>query len=326
MLFSQVLTGGIHLLVKSIICDTGELLAIAVTVQEVYHFPNSPYASIENLGVRSNGQILLSTPRSPTTYLIDPTVRSPSPQLLQTYPGGLSTLGLTETIPDVWAIIVGNYSSATRSAGVQGSFAIWKLDLSAGLPGTATKVVSIPEAEALNGTTLAPGSTNLVLAADSGLGAVWSIDMNTGVYAKVIENSYFAPREDTGINGIHTRGSTLHFTNSNQDIYGSIPITSSGAAAGAVTIIAKTFSASDAYDDFAFDARGNVYVATHPNSVSKIISSGSQYFFVGNNTGFIQPTSVAFGRGIVNQECTLYVATAGSPTNSSGDLVAISNC
>jgi hypothetical protein len=300
-------------------------MATTVAFQQLYRFPNNPYIGFENLSVRSNGQILLSTFTSPTTYVIDPAARAPSPRLLQTYPGGLSTLGMTETVPDVWAIIVGNYSSTTFE-GIQGSFAIWKLDLSTGTPGTATKVASIWDSKALNGMTIAPGSTNIVLVADSGLGAVWSVNMDTGTYAKVIQDPHFIPTRSCGINGIHTRGSILYFTNSDQGIYGSIPITSSGTAAGSVTVITKPLSTSDKYDDFTLDAMGNAYVANHPNSLTKIASSGSQTLFVGNTTAFNQPTSAAFGRGTVDQECTLYVVTGGGPTTSSGHVVAVNNC
>ena len=83
----------------------------------------------ENLAVRTNGQILLSTITSPTTQMLDPSAASPQPVVLHTYPGATSTLGIAQPQTDLFAIVVGNY---TGFAGVKGSFAIWTLDLRQG--------------------------------------------------------------------------------------------------------------------------------------------------------------------------------------------------
>lgn len=152
--------------------------------------------------------------------------------------------------------------------GVKGSFAIWKIDLSSGVPGTATKVASIPEVESLNGVTNVPGSVDTILAADSQLGGLWAVNINTGHYEMAFQSEELLPTSTfpLGVNGIHTQGSTLYFTNSAQRTYGSIPITAHGTIDGAVKIINHS---TDIYDDFALDLHSNAYVATDPNMVSK---------------------------------------------------------
>lgn len=122
---------------------------------------------------------------------------------------------------------------------VKGSFAIWKIDLSSGVPGTVTKVAPIPEAESLNGVTIVPGSVDTILVADSRLGGLWAVNINTGHYEMAFQSEELLPTSTfpLGVNGIHTHGSTLHFTNSAQRIYGSVPITAHGKIAGPVRII-----------------------------------------------------------------------------------------
>lgn len=300
----------------------------AHTVTQVYQFPNSPFTDIENIAIRSNGDLLLNVITSAATYILDPTQLKPQPTLLHSYPDANSTIGIVETTPDVFVVAVGNYSIATFS-GIKGSFAVWKIDLTSGAPGTLTKIVSIPEAESFNGATIAPDGTDIVLIADSALGGVWSVDINTGQYTMAIQNNDLTPSSGfpLGVNGIHTRGSTLYFTNSAQGTYGSIPITNQGTADGIVRIISHPLTSSDIYDDFTFDSTGNAYVTTHPNSIVKIHPSGKESLFAGNNSAFDQPTSAAFGRGSSEQECLLYVVSAGTRTTPvSGQIISVNTC
>lgn len=289
----------------------------------VYQYPNEPYTDLENLAVRPNGQILLSTITSPTTQLLDPYAESPQPVLLQTYPGATSTLGIVQPQTDLFAIVAGNYSGFL---GVKGSFAIWTLDLREGLPGTVTKVASITEAESLNGASIVPGNQDLILVADSSLGAVFRVDITTGQYVEIERNALLAPTADfpLGINGIHMMGSNAYFTNSAQGIFGKIPFNSQGAPIGNASIIAHSLSPNLIYDDFAFDSSGNMYGADHPQELVKITQAGVQTL-IENSTTFDQPTSVAFGT-TSGLTCTLYVVTAGTNATQSGAVLAIRAC
>jgi hypothetical protein len=60
------------------------------------------------------------------------------------------------------------------------------------------------------------GYRDIVLIADSALGAIWGLNINTGGSGIAIQNSDLAPTSSfpLGINGLHVRGPTLYFTNS----------------------------------------------------------------------------------------------------------------
>lgn len=297
------------------------------TSRQIYQFPNGYFTDIENIAVRSNGDLLLNTITSATTYFLDPSSDSPSAQLLHCYPDANSTVGITEIEPDVFAVVAGNYSAA-KYKGIEGSFALWTIDLRNGLPGTPTKVASIPQAQALNGATTVTGSPDLVLVADSFAGAVWRVNITSGDHAQVIQSDLFAPSESfpLGINGIHTQGSTLYFTNSAQGIFGKVPIADDGTATGVVTKLTSPLSSSFKYDDFAFDANGNAYITNHPDTITIVSPSESQVIMAGHNSAFDGPTSAAFGRGSREANCTLYVVTAGSTSTHSGQVISVNTC
>lgn len=184
-------------------------------VTQIYQFPANPFTDIENINVRSNGDLLLNLITSAATYILDPKQKHPEPRLLHTYTEANSTIGIVETTPDIFAVAVGNYSTETLM-GVKGSFAMWKIDLSSGVPATATKVASIPEAESLNGVTNVPGSVDTILVADSQLDGLWAVNINTGHYEMAFQSEELLPTSTfpLSVNGIHTQGSTLYFTNS----------------------------------------------------------------------------------------------------------------
>ncbi len=302
-------------------------VAILASAQDTYHvvyqYPNSPYTALENLAVRSNGQILLSTSSAPTTQLLDPSAASPKPVLLYAYPGATSTLGIAQPQTDLFAIVVGNYSGF---AGVKGSFSIWTLDLRGGLPGKAKKVTSIPEAESLNGASIVTGNSSLILVADSGLGAIFRVNIITGQYVEIEQNSLLTPTGSfpLGINGVRTLGSNVYFTNSAQGLFGKIPFNTLGTATGNPTVITHALSSSLAYDDFALDSSGNAYVTNHPQELTRITPAGVQTV-IANSTAFDQPTSAAFGT-TSGLTCTLYVVTAGTSTTISGAVLAVQAC
>ena len=289
----------------------------------IYQYPNEPYTDLENLAVRTNGQILLSTITSPTTQLLDPSAASPQPVVLHTYPGATSTLGIAQPQTDLFAIVVGNYSGF---AGVKGSFAIWTLDLRQGLPGIATKVASIPEAESLNGASIVTGNQDLILVADSSLGAIFRVDITTGQYVEIEQNALLGPTSTfpLGINGIHMYGSNAYFTNSAQGIYGKIAFNSQGVPQSQPSVIAHALSSSLTYDDFALDSSGNAYVTNHPQELTKITQAGVQTL-IDNSTAFDQPSSAAFGT-TSGLTCTLYVVTAGTNPTMSGAVLAVTAC
>ncbi len=233
--------------------------------------------------------------------------------------------GIVETAPDIFAVIGGNESITLT--GVPGSFFIWSIDLNTPEP-TVKLITLVPEASALNRLTMLQRSSDIILAADSTLGAVWRVNIVTGDYSIAIQNSLFEPTitELRGLNGIHTLGEMLYFTNSAQQSYGRVPITDDGNAAGEVEILARATDPSAFYDDFDFDWQGNAWIATHPNSLIEVTMGGKQRNITAdcNSTELLQPSSAKLGRGSILNKRVLYVIGYGSLTVG-GQVVAVNS-
>ncbi|PMD48043.1 hypothetical protein L207DRAFT_386822, partial [Hyaloscypha variabilis F] len=231
--------------------------------RQIFQFPSKPFTSIENVALRPSGDLILTTTSAPTIYLLDPTQVTPSAELLYTFPDATSCLGITETSSDVFAVVVGNVS-LTTFGGVPGSFSIWSVNLAQSSTPIVKKIAAIPQAKILNGLTHLQDNPNIVLAADSEAGIVYSLNIVSGVSAVAIQNSAFSPGGKTlGINGLHVdaAGNNLYFTNSAMGTFGRIPIDgNNGEATGAATVIA-TAAEGDNYDDFAIDGQGNYWIA-----------------------------------------------------------------
>ncbi len=212
----------------------------------------------------------------------------------------------------------GNYTDMVPTSG---SFSVWSVNMNTAEP-TVKLITAIPDAEGLNGATALNGFTGTVLIADSILGGIWKVDVNTGDYSMIIQNEALAPdtaasSNSFGINGLRMSGESLYFSNSGQGTIGRIPVNGDGSAAGDVEILAHATSSSDKYDDLDVDSEGNAWVANHPNSINEVTMGGVQ----SNTTGFEQPTSARFGRGAGSE--TLYVVNYVGAKG--GEVVSVSN-
>ncbi|KAL2782999.1 hypothetical protein BJX66DRAFT_319326 [Aspergillus keveii] len=295
-----------------------------VNIRKLYQFPNDVFHDIENIAIRSNGHLLLNAITEPVVYTLDPRAATPTATPLHQFDGATGLAGITEVSPDVFALVVGNYS-VHELKGIQGSFGIWKLDLTSGTP-VVSKITSIPEGQPLNGMTTA--SENVVLVADSPVGIVYSVNINTGAYQVAIQDTQFQPPPGSpfplGVNGIHRRDGTLYFTNSGLNTFGKLPITAQGTAAGVISIIASA-PANNFYDDFALDAGGNPWITLHPHALEIVRLPSGSHSIALNSTEVVHPTSCIFGNSCDTKR-TLYVVTAGEETEShiiSGQVFAI---
>lgn len=282
-------------------------------IRTVFEFPNETW--VENIAIRASGELLVTTISSPAVFQVDPFLSVPA-KVIHTFPGSLSTLGIAEIQPDIFAVITGNFSLAAFSS-VKGTYSLWKVDMTdikcddlISKP-TATKIADIPEASFLNGLTLVEKSSPYLLASDSSLGVVFRINHVTGEYKIVMDNALMKPAtgQIIGINGVHTRDGYLYFTNSFQLIFARVKVSSEGTATGPYEIVAE----SGLGDDFAFDSAGNAYIAQDPGSaLEQVTPAGKVTVLAGNvNSTILEgDTSAAFGRTRSDSE-TLYVVTNG---------------
>jgi hypothetical protein len=206
-----------------------------------------------------NGVLLLNLLTSPNMYMLDPETQAA--RIIYTFPNALSVLGTTEVSPDVFAVAVGNYSIATASS-VKGSYSVWKVDFNSNeeqsdnVKPTVAKVVDISEAAFLNGMETLTGSDDEVLVADSGLGAVWKVDVSSGKYEIVIQIPEIATAKlQIGINGLHLLNGYLYWTNSEANTFYRAKV-DQGVSLVPGTTAEPLANSGTFMDDFIFDDGG----------------------------------------------------------------------
>ncbi|KAJ7470181.1 hypothetical protein B0H11DRAFT_2041733 [Mycena galericulata] len=284
-------------------------------VTQIYHNP-LPGTWLENLAVRPNGQILATRLDIPELYQITPDPHNPNPTLIYTFPSALGALGIAElpATPDVYAVLVGNFSLATVSS-QPGSYSIWRVDVRPSRP-IVSKIADIPSAVLPNGMVSLSAAENALLVSDSTLGNIWRFDLATHAYEVVIDDPLMKkvlPSVGEGVNGIRLHGEYLYFINSYAPLLARVPIHPNGTANGKGTIVAYAPAGEGSFDDFAIDEEGTAYVASGVgNAITKVTAAGVASVIAGNlnSSEIASPTSVAFGRTEWDR-WTIYVTTGG---------------
>lgn len=306
----------------------------AGSVRTVFQFPNDTF--VENLAVRSNGQILVSALNRPHLFLIDPQLDVP-PTIVHTFET-IGLAGIAEYEPDIFACITGNFSFATGDVGA-GTWAVWSVDLrgvklqpdkTLSPSPRVSKIASIPTAGILNGIALLSERQKTLLVGDIHDGNIIRLDVDTGSHVVVINNTFTEstpapPFPRAGVDGLHIQDDILYFTNVGASAFYKVRICEGGTPVGSFETIAHTLGAPDQYDDFALDCKGNAFLVTGGgNSVEMVSFDGSRQVIIAgdlNSTAIAEPTSAAFGRGLFDRN-VLYVTTAGGlVTPVDGDVV-----
>ena len=298
--------------------DTGSNYTYALPVQVVQEFPTATW--IENIAVRSNGQILATEDGEPRIYQIDPFSGSPDqkPTLLHEFNDTASILGIVEASPDVFYVCTGNYSSKLLQG--YGEAYIYQLDMrnfSPSIPGSA------------------PNISKYIAAIN------------------VAFNNTYTQSTGFGVNGIKVSSTNgedfLYFTNSQQQTVIKVPIaitennvtgqaTVSVADGGDYTVLAQGGGDNEAAfepDDLAIDADGDAYVTSFAVGKNGLVfvpregsaRNGSEITYIANIAG---PTACNFGRTETDRNI-LYVSTSGGdydyltgePVTVNGKIVAI---
>jgi sugar lactone lactonase YvrE len=109
-----------------------------------------------------------------------------------------------------------------------------------------------------------------------------------------------------GANGIKFFSGSAYISVTDSNKLLRVAVNADGSA-GAVDVLARDIRA----DDMAFDAKGNLYIATHPaNSVLRLAQDGTRTTIAGPSEGAVGATSCAFGRAPEDLGA-LYVTTTG---------------
>ncbi|KAJ4126943.1 hypothetical protein NW754_002213 [Fusarium falciforme] len=297
----------------------------------VYQFSNPNW--IENIAVRSNGDLLLTMLTTPELYQLRE-AQGPSPQLelVHSFDSLTGLMGIAETTQDTFIVAGGNFSSP--GVGVPGTFSVWEIKVCGRRP-EVSKVVDIPEAVFLNGVVANSLIMDEVLIADSSLGKVFKVNVKEKKYQVAIELPEMAPPANAaiqlGINGVHIQNGFLYWTNTLLDTLFRVQINKNGiVAVGAkVETVATTTSS---LDDFALDRKGTSWVTTNGNNSVLAISPNGKSVVVAGSISELTvagATAAAFGRTPKDRDI-LYVVTSGAlaaPVNGTitegGKIVAI---
>ena len=307
----------------------------------VYEFPRKGQW-LENLAVRRDGSVLVSSANSSEIYLIDPKAANATAKLVFRFDADQYPLGITETTPDTFEVsVVRNLSVADISI-APNSTQLYRLAFPPCANGSISDDANVSFTAELLGLTFSNGLTTLndhtVLAADSHQGAVWAIDTNEGTSRPVLSDPLMLPTgHNNGIDGIKIYGNTLYWTHEAASFLAKVDIdlkTGERLDGSNVTIITYSLPLPNFYDDFALDVEGkNAYLSTAGgNSVARVeLSTGKQEIIAGRVNSIDIATSIAtaFGRG-KGQESILSVVTGGGyflPINGNevvgGQLVAV---
>ncbi|KAH9890725.1 hypothetical protein F4778DRAFT_365725 [Xylariomycetidae sp. FL2044] len=306
------------------LCSPQADAASAILPTLIHEFPNGTWA--ENLAVRSNGQLVTTFGTAPDLYQVDPQNRCP-PFLLHRFSGFAGGMGIVETSPDIFQVVMGNFSLATF-AGEVGTFVVFQVDLratsicpgSSGAPASRVPVsqtANVAGAKFLNGLTTLPYLDHVILGADMNLGVIWRIDISSGKSSIGFQDPLLDLAENTmfGPDGVKIRADELFFTNPGKLIIGKIPIDASGYATGPASIVAPVGG-----DDFTFDhAEQNIFSVGVTDTVTEVFTDEGRAV---NVTDLAGPTACQFGRTKRDQGC-LYVTTCGGYTAYSQSPVEV---
>lgn len=234
--------------------------------------------------------------------------------------GGL--LGITETEPDVFVVVGGNFSSI--GVQINGTGAAWNVDLRhSSSSGPKVKLITqIRESQLLNAVIPLPDSQTEVLFADSAKGLAWRLNTITGKYdiAVQVPEMNYAPGSplQIGVNGIRVYQGYLYWTSTFVSTIYRVKINNSGGIAPAAKVETVMKVNAQGVDDFVFDRSGNIWAMTDlDNRVVVVKPSNKKAVFVEsalNELTVAGDTAAQFGRGARGEQ-TLCVVTSGGLAN-----------
>jgi hypothetical protein len=292
-----------QLFVSSLLVAGFQVRSAPPPSEVIYQFPDNT-TWIENIAVRSNGELLLNVFSTGTLYSLDPATRTPT--IVHNF-GAASLFGITEVTPDVFAVVA--------------STTVWKVDFNQSPP-VVSSVATITGTSFLNGITQIPG-TSIVFIADSIAGVVYKLNIDDQSFSAAFQYPEMSDPStggsfSVGVNGVLVHDGYLYWSNSNGEALYRVRIDEAGEAAES-TVVELVADVMALADDFDFDDAGNLWVTTTSDNLLLMISpEGSVVTAVGGDgvDTVAGGTSCAFGRR-ADDTWMLYVVT------NTGKVVAV---
>ncbi|KAI9829640.1 MAG: hypothetical protein M1826_005530 [Phylliscum demangeonii] len=274
---------------------------------------------VENIAVRSNGLLLVTTPingqGAHELVQVDPFNRGRRPVVVARFP--FNCTGIVEVERDVFYISVVDLVNPPSP-----SSALYRVDVggfaadSGGAvthPADVQRAVALPNMPYLNGATIVDRARGILLVGDAALGTIFRVDVRTGAVRVLVHSSLLQPRPTSpipGVNGIRVRDGVLYAANS-----GTAQLLQAPIDAGATRLLGplQVLQENLVGDDFALDAHRSIYLTTHIfNSVVKIDRHGARTRIAGGPASplLAGSSSAAFGR-TARDRAVLYVTSDG---------------
>ena len=296
--------------------------------------------NFENLAVRSNGQILVTTTRpNASIYQVDPLHILPL-TLIHTIPGIDGTCGIVESkTDDIFYVVSGNISFQDPSIRYPGSYAIVELDVRnmSVLPNKTLsrqpdtrRVANLTSASLLNGAALAGPNSSQLLVADTFAGLIWNVNTTSGAVGVTLNDTTTkgpgtSRAAIAGVNGIKVANGSMYWTVTAASSVYSLPVDSSGNVRAGLkpTLLASNVSC----DDLLVDSGGTIYVAGPLDVITRITRDGQKQIIAGtfNSTSsvLVGPTALRFGR-LASDRYSMYITTNGGVTDNNPNADGVS--
>ena len=271
---------------------------------------------IENIAVRVSGPIL-GVGLTPNLFQVNP-LGDTKAVIVHTFPSPVTALlGLTEVTPDVFYVAAGNVTNTTVQV-TPNTLSVWQVVMAGfttqnGLSTPIRKIADFPDAGILDSMTTLNAAQGLVLIGDNYKGQVWLLNVYTGAKSVLLNMADMAPVAGDipfiGINGIKYVNGNLYFTNTDQQLFVRLPLSTSGVVTGSAVVVNSAFGRPD---DFTLDGVNNAFVALNSNSIGLLQPNGKATVLAGGSTSTALPgvTGAKFGRTATDSK-VLYMGTTG---------------
>ncbi|KAJ4416811.1 hypothetical protein N0V82_006540 [Gnomoniopsis sp. IMI 355080] len=313
---------------------TAKCSSLNVTALHTFPYPSW----LENLAIRSNGEILTTRLDTPILYQVDHITGDAVEVATWNASQYSGALGISEVTEDVFYVILAAFFDQATFVKTSGVNSIFKVDMSTFALGddgsvernaTVTHLTDINEADFLNG--MATLDDEHIYVSDVYSGVIYLVDVSNGDYQVAINDTLAkfsvdgqAASTNLGSNGLKVRDDYVYWTNTARGFLARIPVGTDGLPTGDSAIVATNLAKAD---DFQFRSTGEVFVAQNQQdtlSAAWGVESGdvvSAKAIAGSNISTILAgvSSPKFGRTSTDSN-RLYLSTSGGlalPINGS---------
>lgn len=328
----SLLASSLALLFAAVGTTTAHLPPLPVTVLHDFGYPSW----LENLAVRSNGAILTSRLDTPVLYQVDHVTGNPVVVATWDDTEHSGALGISETTPDVFYVIVAAQFDQETFVKTGGVNSVYEVNMntfaladngSVAAPATVKLLVDVPGADFLNG--MATLDDGRIYVSDVYNGWVYLIDTTTGAYRIAVNDPLMkfsvngtSAATNLGVNGLKVRDGFLYWTNTNRGFLARIPVGVDGLPTGLGQVAATNLPKADDFQFRTSNDRGDGTVFVAQNQQDTLSAAcGIEYVsrtpvwavpMAGNNQSTVLAgvTAGKFGRTASDGD-RLYLSTSG---------------